>query len=76
MKNPKIALVNIYFVEYKMPLFELLHKNYDITYLITRKSEEHTKSIKGTEHFKIKHFKPTYFGRIPFAFSILNELVK
>ena len=74
MNNPKIALVNIYFVEYKMPLFELLHKNYNITYLMTRKSEQHTKSIKGTENFKVKHFKPVYFGRIPVAFGILKDV--
>lgn len=73
--NPKLALINIYFVDYKMPLFELLHKNYDITYLITRKSKEHTESIKGTQGFKVKHFSPIYFGRIPFLFKILKELI-
>tara|TARA_Y100000310_G_scaffold324997_1_gene387767 strand:+ start:6191 stop:7342 length:1152 start_codon:yes stop_codon:yes gene_type:complete len=73
--NPKIALINIYFTDYKMKLFELLHMTYDITYLITRKSKEHTETIEGTQNFKIKHFKPYNFFRGILALGVLKDLI-
>lgn len=48
MKNSKISLITPLIVDYRMPFFSLLDKNYDITYLITRTPKSHTASIKRT----------------------------
>jgi len=75
MKETKILLITQLLVNDKMRLFKLLDQSYDITYLITRKTEEHTKTIKDIDKIKYRHFKPYNFLRGVFSPSILKGLV-
>ncbi len=75
MKKIKILLITQLLVNDKMRLFKLLDQNYDITYLITRKTEEHTKTINDIDKIKYKHFKPYNFLRGVFSPSILKEIL-
>jgi len=75
MKKAKILLITQLLVNDKMKLFKLLDQSYDITYLITRKTEEHTKTINDIDKIKYKHFKHYNFLRGVFSPSILKELV-
>ena len=71
----KILLISQLLVNDKMALFKQLDNFYDMTYLITRKNEEHTKSIKDTDKIKCEHFKPYYFSRMVFSPSILKKIL-